>query len=553
MSTYPVSTNNYTMKTTRPESFLLPSRVRDVVGRMKISMPQNIYEADFEYGSQPMRWENYTVNTASSGSLASIVQLPGMGGVRMLVGNNAGDLTVRQSRPYHRYQPGKTMYMATAINFGAPTSNNYQRVGFFDDSNGIFFEQGAVTANNPSGMYCVIRSDAGSVNLATGVPISSLPVDTKISYENWYGDPVGSLIDWTKIQMLWMEYAWYGAGTIRWGILLNGEPYVLHEVGAGNGNYTGNPQQFPWSRTGNLPVRYEQRNIGATTANSALVHFGVSVMVENRQDAQRGFTYGYGMSGAAPRRNVPAANTRFPVTSFQMLSMGRTEANNTTTNNYFSVSTLGTQANIVASPAPNTTFIQVAGTPWTANQFVGRAITFYGLGAGNTNITARIANNTANTVYFYDLISNTAPIANTPNTATTYGIGLINRGQILPQSLIISSDATCFVELIVSTATNPVGLTGASFVPMNTLGSFNSLSSRDISATALTPNTGEVIYSFTGPAGGSGLQTFDLTNVFALYNNIRGNQPDILTVAVSTPSGVSANVGATLIAQEAMS
>ena len=87
---------------------------------------------------------------------------------------------------------------------------------------------------------------------------------------------------------------------------------------------------------------------------------------------------------------------------------------------------------------------------------------------------------------------------------------------------------------------------------MNTLGSLNSLASRDLSANAVTANTGEVIYSFSSPAGGSGIQTFDITDLFALYNNIRGNAPDILTVAVSTPTN-SANVGAQLVAQEAMS
>ena len=540
-NTYPVNTNNYTMKTTRPESMLLPSRVRDVVGRMKVSLHQNIYEADFEYGTQPMRWENYTVNTASSGSYANVVHVPGMGGVRMLVGNNAGDLTVRQSRPYMRYQPGKTMYMATAMNFGLPTANNFQRVGFFDDGNGVFFEQGLATANNPAGMYCVIRSDAGIVNFNDGTYTSSLPVDTKFSYENWYGDPVGSLIDWTKIQMLWIEYAWYGAGAIRWGCQINGEPYVLHEVGTGNSSYRGTPQQFPWSRTGNLPVRYEQRNIGPTTSNSALVHFGVSVVVEGRRDDQRGFTYAYGLPPGTNRRTVPSNSTRYPVVSVQMNQMGKVEfSGNSTSNN-------------IVTASSNTTFLTVNGTPWTANQFVGRAISFQGSGPTTNTFIGRIANNTSNTLYMNDIISNTSPVAGTPNSSYTYTIGLVNRGQILPQSLVVASDNAAIIELIVSTATNPVQLTNATFTPLNTLGSFNSLASRDYSANAITANTGEVVYAFSAPAGGSGLQTFDLTNLFALYNNIKGNAPDILTVAVSTNSTSTANVSAHLIAQEAMS
>jgi len=545
--TYPASTNNYTMKTTRPESVLLPSRVRDVVGRMKVSLHQNIYEADFEYGTQPMRWENLTANTASAGSAANIMHLAGMGGVRMLVGNNAGDLTIRQSRPYMRYQPGKTMYMATAMNFGAPTSNNVQRVGFFDDGNGVFFEQGVATANNPSGIYCVIRSDAGTVNFNDGTYTPTTPVDTKFSYENWYGDPVATLIDWTKIQMLWIEYAWYGAGAIRWGCQLNGEPYVLHEVGTGNSTYRGTPQQFPWSRTGNLPVRYEQRNIGATTANSVLVHFGVSVMVEGRRDDQRGFTYSYGLPPGINRRNIPANTTRYPVVSVQMNQIGKVEFSGNSSSN-----------NIVTSGA-NSTYFSVNGTSvWTANQFVGRAVSFQGTGSSSNTFVGRIANNTANSIYVTDIVSNSSPLSNnstgtfTPNSAYAYQIGLVNRGQILPQQLVVSSDASAIIELIVSTATNPVSLTNATFTPLNTLGSFNSLASRDYTANVVTANTGEVVYAFSAPAGGSGLQTFDLTNLFALYNNIRGNAPDILTVAVSTNS-TSTNVAAHLIAQEAMS
>jgi len=686
MTTYPVNINNFTMKSTRPESFTTPTRTKDVLGKLKVSMSQNIYEADFEYGTQPMRWENFTANTATSGSFANVAHFPGMGGVRMLVGNNAGDLTIRQSRPYHRYQPGKTMFMATAINFGTSTPSsttgavfvgsisgttltvtsvttgtiaigqvingtdafgnyvpgnvtivsgsglswtlsvqsttnissttlnavvpgNFQRVGFFDDGNGVFFEQGIATTANPSGMYAVIRSDAGSVNYTTGTTTSSLPVDYKFSLENWRGDPVTSLINWNGIQMFWLEYAWYGAGAIRWGCLLNGEPYVLHEVGTGNGNYQGPQSQSAWSRTGNLPVRYEQRNMTATTANSSLVHFGVSVMVENRQDPQRGFTYSYGMAAnttSAPRRNVPSSNTRFPVVSVQMRNMGTIEysANSTQVGNL-------TFANTTCIRMNDTT-----ATAWIPNQFVGRGLT---IKDGSVTTTARIVNNTVNAAFFTTVTSSntTTPIATAPALTSSYQIGLINRGQILPQTLILSSDALCVVEMIVSTASSPVTFTGAKFEPMSTLGSINSLATRDVSATAMTTgaatftatisgtaltvvavltgalaigqtvtgpgipagttlasgsgtswglnqsatvagtvtlasSAGEVVYAFTAPSGGSGLQTFDLSNLFALYNNIQGNTPDTLTVAVTT-TGASANVGAHMIAQEAMS
>ena len=291
--------------------FIAPQRLRDVVGKLKVSQSQNIYDADFEYGVQPLRWENYIQNVSGQ---AYIVQNPGLGGVSMNIGggNTPGDITIRQSRPYHRYQPGKTFYMASNVNFGSSVSGQYQRVGIFDDSNGIFFMQyGTTSTSNPYAMNVVIRSDSGG-----------LPVDTVFSMDQWNGSKnIINALDWTKVQMIWMEYAWYGAGALRWGVVLNGEPWVLHQVGAGNGNYTGASQTTPWSRTGNLPVRYEQRDTGSSVS-SLMTHYGVSVLIEGGIDKQRGFTYSYGNDAKTQSRTVPAASVRYPAMSFRMRAVG---------------------------------------------------------------------------------------------------------------------------------------------------------------------------------------------------------------------------------------
>ena len=145
-------------------------------------------------------------------------------------------------------------------------------------------------------------------------------------------------------------------------------------------------------------------------------------------------------------------------------------------------------------------------------------------------------------------------IYNPPKTwaKVAFTLGLINHGQILPQQLVVSADNLCTVELISSIPNNPVILTGSFFQPLNQLGSPNSFATRDISATGLTSGSGEVVYAFVSPAGGSGLQILDLSSFFPLYNIIRGNLPDILTVAVTT-SGSAVNVGSYLVGQEAMS
>jgi hypothetical protein len=114
--------------------------------------------------------------------------------------------------------------------------------------------------------------------------------------------------------------------------------------------------------------------------------------------------------------------------------------------------------------------------------------------------------------------------------------------------MLISSTATCVVELIASTPTNQVGLNGANFQAESVIGSPNSFAERDVSATNMSG--GEVVYAFTSPA--SGLQQLDLSNFFPVLTNIKGNIPDILTVAITTATATP-SVGVNVVCQEAMS
>ena len=749
-----------------PMSVQLAQAMMDTNGKQKVSQSQNIYDADFEYGLQPLRWETFTYNTTygqnstSTSNTATVLALPGLGGVQMQCAS-AGDINVRQSRPYHRYQPGKSLYMASNINFGGPIPGMQQRVGIFDDGNGIYFAQLASTPTNPQGMYVGVRSDSQ-------LPTGGVPVDTLISYDSWNGgrltgNTIAASLDWTKVQMIFMEYSWYGAGALKWGVIINGLPYVLHLIGTGNSNFTGSPQILPWSRTGNLPVRYEQRSITANTPET-FKHFGVSVLVEGQADKQRGFTYSYGLNPANPTVTVTANKVRYPLLSFRLRAMaqqsytqaspnGAVSSGTTTTlvtGGAFSVSTailgvvgltggnqiatitiqgqsampaLGSTINVsgvtpsgfnnasavvtavtnntisyanstsgtgtggtavfvpsiigrmlnyqpqvagaaatvtissaatasssfTGTIAANTSILTVTGvtgtiyngmtlgtitggtfsastavvitsqlsgttggagtynlsqnntgTAATVTAASGAAVTVttsaappvtindvvtltgftstggiingiypviavsgstftintgYGnnpgtitttSGAVYNQLTARITANTSTTVTFQDVVTALAlPVA--PTAGCNYTIGLINRGQLLPQSLIINAAATCLVELIASTPTSQVGLAGAAFQAESTLGSVYSNAERDNSAGYVSG--GEIVYSFTSPP--SGLQTIDLSNFFPVVNNIKGNIPDILTVAITTTT--SAAVGVNFICQEAMS
>jgi hypothetical protein len=88
--------------------------------------------------------------------------------------------------------------------------------------------------------------------------IVSKTIDTKIPQSTWNIDKMdgtgvsGTTIDITKMQMWYMDYSWYGAGAIRWGVKDNrGEVKYAHRLTHGG------QQTEAYMRSGNLPARYE--------------------------------------------------------------------------------------------------------------------------------------------------------------------------------------------------------------------------------------------------------------------------------------------------------
>ena len=185
------------------------------------------------------------------------------------------------------------------------------RLGIFDNQNGIFFEfdgqvlnavrrtstfqlSGEVTVvsgsntviqTNPSfptifskqltpGDYVVIRGASYRViDIASDVSMSISPSyrgassqfviasktqDFKYPQSTWNLDkmdgtgPSGYNLDLSKMQMFYIDYSWYGAGFIRWGVrAANGQVTYCHKV------INNNTNTEAYMRTGNLPARYE--------------------------------------------------------------------------------------------------------------------------------------------------------------------------------------------------------------------------------------------------------------------------------------------------------
>jgi hypothetical protein len=192
-------------------------------------------------------------------------------------------------------------------------------IGMFDSQNGVFFEfdgqqlyvvrrsstyqiSGKVTVTNGSnsvtqtnaafptnfskqlapGDFIVIRGQSyrvEGITSDTSMTISpsyrgasaqyslvAKTVDTKIPQSEWNLDtmdgrgPSGYDLDLTKMQMFYIDYSWYGAGYIRWGLRgVDGDITPVHKLANNNVNAEA------YMRSGNIPARYESNTFAKTT------------------------------------------------------------------------------------------------------------------------------------------------------------------------------------------------------------------------------------------------------------------------------------------------
>lgn len=220
--------------------------------------------------------------------------------------------------------PAPTVATATGTYYASISGWNgaSNRLGVFDQQNGLFFEHdgtqlyavmrssifqipGRVTVTNGSstvtgstqypavfnkhlipGDFIVIRGQSykveniasdtsmtiqpayrgGTTGTAYNQVIVSKTIDTRIPQSSWNIDkmdgtgPSGLTLDTTKMQMFYIDYSWYGAGSVRWGFRgPKGNIVYCHKLQ--NNNF--NAQAY--MRSGNLPARYETVNQPATT------------------------------------------------------------------------------------------------------------------------------------------------------------------------------------------------------------------------------------------------------------------------------------------------
>jgi hypothetical protein len=218
----------------------------DAFGRLRVSQPYTLFDSQSRYAAD----NQFDVATTGTGTTTF---LSNEAAIKMEVtGAGVGSVT-RQTYRSFPYQPGKgLLLLATFVMDGSASANLTQQVGYYNDSNGVFFKK------NGSTLSFVMRSST------TGTPS-----DARFANQaNWNGDklngtgPSGLTLDVTKPQILWMDFEWLGVGSVRCGFIINGQYIVCHTFDTANvyGSSV-------YMTTAILPVRYEI--VSATAAVAA--------------------------------------------------------------------------------------------------------------------------------------------------------------------------------------------------------------------------------------------------------------------------------------------
>jgi hypothetical protein len=216
---------------------LADSMNQDAFGRLRVSNPITLFDGKMVDSSQSLIFDT------SFGNGGRVTYLPNESAMRMDV-SQANSFVIRQSHYFAQYQPGKSLaamgsfYFGNVIPVGA-----YRRIGFFENSEGIFFQQ------DSSGLSWRIRS-------------VSAPSIT-VYQNNWNIDkldgtgPSGLTISMGNTNLMFIDIEWLGVGRVRTGFYLGGILVYCHQFAQ--------TLTSVYMRSPANPVRYE---IGTTLAQS---------------------------------------------------------------------------------------------------------------------------------------------------------------------------------------------------------------------------------------------------------------------------------------------
>lgn len=216
--------------------------------RMKVSTYSTNFFSTFQHNKSTEVWDEQLTSNAT------VTWDSNLCAISCAVTSEVGSKVIRQTKIVMRYVPGRPGEFSSAFIFGAPVIGIRKRIGMFDESNGFYLEQAIDGA-----YYCVVRSKT-----------SGLVTETRISQSNWNIDKLdglgrtGIVLNKEAIQLLIVDYEWYGAGVVTFCLIIRDERVPIHTF------YAANIINVPWCSTPFIPIRIEIENLSSSSSDSMI-------------------------------------------------------------------------------------------------------------------------------------------------------------------------------------------------------------------------------------------------------------------------------------------
>jgi len=487
------------------------------------------------------------------------------------------------------------------------------KVGFFDSQNGMFFEfngqilyavyrnsvnqiggtvsvtQGNATVTgvstyfttqlNPNDFIVIRGQSYRVINITSDTQMYIAPeyrgasitnalvsktIDQKIPQSQWNLDkcdgtgPSGYNVDLTKMQMLYIDYSWYGAGVIRWGMrTTNGAITYCHAL------QSNNIQTNAYLRSGNLPSHYESNGQGpSTTLYSSITSAANVIPVVS--------TANFNPNGGVVKITSAAINGAIEYVSYTSISntvvtglaydqlIGCTRgATGGAAASAFTATTPSSNSTppiLVEYSPPDTVGVV---SHWGSAVVMDGGFNFDFSSIFNYGTTANVTVANASSVPI--LAIRLAPSVDNGSVGTFGNKEIINRMNLQLKELGVLSSGFFLIQLILNGVTTGFSGTFASPTQNNTFSSSICQVASNSNATATITGGESIGAAYTNSGQVSGNQsTLDLTAISGIGNAILGgglsntvpsstagqfpDGPDILYVVATNTSGAAANI-----------
>ncbi len=266
----------------------------DAFGRLRTSNPYTLGDYKHLYSIDP------DFVDVKSGTGSTITFDVNQAAAILQSGISTNGYCIHQTKRYHHYMPGKSQLIYSTFNFGSSQQNVIKRTGYFDDRDGIFFEQAA----------------NGTLSFVIRSYVTGIASERRVPQSQWNKDrldgtgPSGFTLDITKTQLFFTDFEWLGVGRVRCGFSIDGKNVICHEF------YNSNHIPTVYMSNPNLPVRCEVRNTGTQVgAGGSFIQICSTVMSEG------GYTEaGREFSHTSPLRSV-GVGTTVPIIAIRLKNL----------------------------------------------------------------------------------------------------------------------------------------------------------------------------------------------------------------------------------------